>query len=59
MLLNIWHSAILSYPKTSQFYAISFRHQAEKVYPVKNLSTRKRTDGRIYDKVFHFMDSTR
>ena len=50
MLLNIWHSAILSYPQTSQFYVTSFRYQAAKVYPIKNVSARKRLDGRNYDK---------
>ena len=59
MLLNIWHSAILSYPKTSQFYITSFRHQAAKVHPIKNVSARKRTDGRIYDKKQRFQGSAR
>jgi hypothetical protein len=59
MLLNIWHRAILLYPKTSQFYVTSFRHQAGKIYPVKKVLARKRTDGGIYDKELHFPDITR
>jgi hypothetical protein len=59
MLLNIWHSVILSYPKTSQVYVTSFRYQATKVYPIKHVSARKRLDGTIYDKELHFQGSTR